>query len=168
MAFTGLRRTRNPCSSSLSIIVHVTYMNFFIQRYESVLENLQQGDDWHIMCATTPGQIQGRSFDGPTSCASWVRCLVWFLKFIGFTDIRILIRKVVLMRYGWLKTEIATSKAEWSCMILVSVSQPDCDRISLRSLNFFYRVLDMLCLNVWTSIVLNLFVTGVSTKHSPW
>jgi len=42
-----------------------------IHRYESVLENLQWGDDWHVMCATTPGQVQGRSFDGPTSCASW-------------------------------------------------------------------------------------------------
>ena len=34
--------------------------------------NLQNGDDWHEMCATTPGRVQGRNFDGPTSCASWV------------------------------------------------------------------------------------------------
>lgn len=44
----------------------------FLQRYESILENLQNGDDWHEMCATTPGRVQGRYFDGPTSCASWV------------------------------------------------------------------------------------------------
>ena len=44
----------------------------FLQRYESVLENLQWGDDWHVMCATTPGRVQGRDFDGPSSCASWV------------------------------------------------------------------------------------------------
>jgi hypothetical protein len=50
------------------------YMNDeLFQRYESVLENLQRGDDWHAMCATTPGRVQGRIFDGPSSCASWVR-----------------------------------------------------------------------------------------------
>ncbi|KAF8815875.1 hypothetical protein BYT27DRAFT_7078771, partial [Phlegmacium glaucopus] len=43
-----------------------------IHRYESILMNLQNGDDWHEMCATTPGHVQGRDFDGPTSCASWV------------------------------------------------------------------------------------------------
>jgi len=42
-----------------------------IHRYESGLENLKGGDDWHEMCATTPGHVQGRDFDGPTSCASW-------------------------------------------------------------------------------------------------
>ena len=73
MATTGLRRTGNPCSFSchLSYLVHVTY-TCILQRYESVLENLQWGDDWHVMCATTPGRVQGRVFDGPSSCASWV------------------------------------------------------------------------------------------------
>lgn len=42
-----------------------------IHRYESILMNLQKGDDWHEMCATTPGHVQGRDFKGPTSCASW-------------------------------------------------------------------------------------------------
>ena len=44
----------------------------FLQRYESGLVNLQGGDDWQEMCATTPGHIQGKDFDGPTSCATWV------------------------------------------------------------------------------------------------
>ena len=75
MATTGLRRTRNSCSSSCyqSYLVHVTYINKKnLQRYESVLENLQWGDDWHVMCATTPGRVHGRVFNGPSSCASWV------------------------------------------------------------------------------------------------
>ena len=44
----------------------------FLQRYESGLVNLQGGDNWQEMCATTPGHIQGKDFDGPTSCATWV------------------------------------------------------------------------------------------------
>jgi len=42
-----------------------------IHRYESGLVNLQPGDDWQEMCATTPGRIQDKDFDGPTSCATW-------------------------------------------------------------------------------------------------
>ena len=76
----GLRRTRNPCSflrHQSFFGTGILYSNVFffvLQRYESVLDNLQNGDDWHEMCATTPGHVQGRSFDGPTSCAigvSW-------------------------------------------------------------------------------------------------
>ena len=54
----------------LLIEIHILF--FSKQRYESGLENLQAGDDWQEMCATTPGHVQGRDFDGPTSCATWV------------------------------------------------------------------------------------------------
>ena len=76
-----------------------------LQRYESVLENLQWGDDWHVMCATTPGRVQGRFFDGPTSCASWVsRQVQVSITRVFFSphlfDILMLIREVVSMGYG--------------------------------------------------------------------
>ena len=74
MVISGLCRTRNPCSSSFcqSFLVGTNNLFYFLQRYESGLVNLQSGDDWQEMCATTPGHIQGKDFDGPTSCAYWV------------------------------------------------------------------------------------------------
>ena len=73
MATSGLRRRKNPRSSSCH---HQSFLigcnNIFLQRYESRLMNLQSGDDWQEMCATTPGHIQGKYFNGPTSCATWV------------------------------------------------------------------------------------------------
>lgn len=75
MATTGLRRTGNPCASSYTFFHgprNIFIDNDFLQRYESVLENLQWDDVWQVMCATTPGRVQGRNFDGPSSCASWV------------------------------------------------------------------------------------------------
>ena len=67
----GLRRTRDSCSSSYYLFC--TGNNDVLQRYESGLVNLQSGDDWQEMCATTPAHVQGKDFDGPTSCAIWVR-----------------------------------------------------------------------------------------------
>ena len=100
--------------SILSIIFHTCNLYDIFQRYESVLENLQWGDDWHVMCATTPGRVQGRNFDGPTSCASWVSLQIievffWFLH--DLFNIRMFIREVASMLYGWLRTKTATSQS---------------------------------------------------------
>ncbi|KAF8811608.1 hypothetical protein BYT27DRAFT_7208251 [Phlegmacium glaucopus] len=48
-------------------------------RYESILMNLQNSDDWHEMCATTPGHVQGRDFDGPTSWRSGINA-IWLVE----------------------------------------------------------------------------------------
>ncbi|KIM47271.1 hypothetical protein M413DRAFT_23494 [Hebeloma cylindrosporum] len=42
-----------------------------VRLYHSELENLQGGEDWRVMCSTTPGNIQGVHYDGPTSCVDW-------------------------------------------------------------------------------------------------
>ena len=60
------------------------------------------------MCATTPGRVQGQIFDGPTSCASWVSLQTRYSR--GLFDIRIFIREVASMRFGWLRTKTATSR----------------------------------------------------------
>lgn len=38
------------------------------RRIESVLENLQPGSNWQIMCATTPANIDGHYYGGPAQC----------------------------------------------------------------------------------------------------
>ena len=50
--------------------------NILYQLYHSELQNLQGGEDWQVMCATTPGNMQGVHYNGPTSCADWVRIAV--------------------------------------------------------------------------------------------
>ena len=73
----GLRRTRSSCSFSY-------YQSFFgipLTTMFCSVTNLawwmQSGDDWQEVCATTPGHVQGKDFDGPTSCATWVRWHVY-------------------------------------------------------------------------------------------
>ncbi|KAI1796212.1 hypothetical protein LXA43DRAFT_657772 [Ganoderma leucocontextum] len=39
-----------------------------MRRYEARLMNLRHGDDWDLMCRTTPATISGVHFDSPTSC----------------------------------------------------------------------------------------------------
>ncbi|KAH9933164.1 uncharacterized protein BXZ73DRAFT_46504 [Epithele typhae] len=38
------------------------------QRYSANLMNLRHGDDWDEMCRSTPANIFGHEFDGPTAC----------------------------------------------------------------------------------------------------
>ncbi|EJF62421.1 hypothetical protein DICSQDRAFT_169461 [Dichomitus squalens LYAD-421 SS1] len=39
-----------------------------MRRYEARLMNLRHGDDWDLMCRTTPADISGIHFDHPDSC----------------------------------------------------------------------------------------------------
>ena len=78
--------------------------------------NLRGGDNWQEMCATTPGHVQGRDFDGPTSCATWVSWLhsVFFFlfRFLFLFSRRLfdpISGRVGSMEYGWLRTQTAFS-----------------------------------------------------------
>ena len=65
--------------------------------------NLQGGDNWQEICATTPGHIQGKDFDGPTSCATWVSLtsVCFFFFFFHIAYLMILISgRVESMEYG--------------------------------------------------------------------
>ncbi|KIM37987.1 hypothetical protein M413DRAFT_249252 [Hebeloma cylindrosporum] len=50
-----------------------------LQLYHSELQNLQQEDhdNWQVMCSTTPREINGVHWDGPTSCKDFGRRGVW-------------------------------------------------------------------------------------------
>ncbi|KAJ3537632.1 hypothetical protein NMY22_g5513 [Coprinellus aureogranulatus] len=43
------------------------------RRFEALLEHMQHGDNWQIMCATTPADLKGFHFPTPTMCERWVR-----------------------------------------------------------------------------------------------
>lgn len=38
------------------------------QKYEAQLMNLRHGDNWDLMCSTTPATIRGMHFDSPQVC----------------------------------------------------------------------------------------------------
>ncbi|KAF9461014.1 hypothetical protein BDZ94DRAFT_1323637 [Collybia nuda] len=42
-----------------------------LRRYEQHLENIHGGDDWKVMCTTSPTDFHDHHFDTPTSCANW-------------------------------------------------------------------------------------------------
>ncbi|KAI9056520.1 hypothetical protein FKP32DRAFT_1616007 [Trametes sanguinea] len=44
-----------------------------IERYEGRLDGIASGDDWQMMCDTTPATIIGTHFDHPSSCENRVR-----------------------------------------------------------------------------------------------
>ncbi|PPQ95305.1 hypothetical protein CVT25_001036 [Psilocybe cyanescens] len=48
-----------------------------IRRHEAPLENLHNGDNWEDMCSTTPANINGVNYDGPTSCVDWGKYGKW-------------------------------------------------------------------------------------------
>ncbi|PPQ94981.1 hypothetical protein CVT25_005379 [Psilocybe cyanescens] len=48
-----------------------------IRRHEAPLENLHNGDNWEDMCSTTPANINGINYDGPTSCVDWGKYGKW-------------------------------------------------------------------------------------------
>ncbi|PIL37311.1 hypothetical protein GSI_01004 [Ganoderma sinense ZZ0214-1] len=39
-----------------------------MRKYEAPLRNLRRGDDWDLMCSTTPATIRGVHFDSPKTC----------------------------------------------------------------------------------------------------
>ncbi|KAF4610122.1 hypothetical protein D9613_010403 [Agrocybe pediades] len=41
------------------------------RRFEGQLINLHPGDDWHVLCPTTPVVIRGRHLSAPDTCADW-------------------------------------------------------------------------------------------------
>ncbi|KAF6754038.1 hypothetical protein DFP72DRAFT_900236 [Ephemerocybe angulata] len=47
------------------------------RRFEAVLENMQDGDNWQIMCTTTPADLKGFHFPTPTMCERPGRDDVW-------------------------------------------------------------------------------------------
>ncbi len=44
-----------------------------VQHFEARLWGMNHGENWETMCATTPGQIDGRDIGHPTSCVNKVR-----------------------------------------------------------------------------------------------
>ncbi|CAK5271592.1 unnamed protein product [Mycena citricolor] len=52
-----------------------------LRRIESRLENVQSGDDWRVMCDTTPADFGGQHFDHPDMCEQsvWGIWGNWFL-----------------------------------------------------------------------------------------
>ncbi|KAH6890875.1 hypothetical protein BKA70DRAFT_1120107 [Coprinopsis sp. MPI-PUGE-AT-0042] len=53
------------------------------RKYEAQLENLRAGDDWMIMCSSTPAEFRGLRFDGPHSCDDsgvWGYRGLWFVE----------------------------------------------------------------------------------------
>lgn len=47
------------------------------RRFEAALENMQDGDDWRIMCTTTPADLRGFHFPTPTICERWDTEDIW-------------------------------------------------------------------------------------------
>jgi len=59
-----------------------TYFNWFkdkgctarwsgYKRYEMYMENLRPGDDWQVMCSSTPASFMGMTFSHPHYCVRW-------------------------------------------------------------------------------------------------
>ncbi|KAJ7231665.1 hypothetical protein C8J57DRAFT_1384723 [Mycena rebaudengoi] len=47
------------------------------RRVESHLENLHPGDDWRLMCSTTPADFWHLHFDRPHMCEDWGKYGIW-------------------------------------------------------------------------------------------
>ncbi|KAF9555886.1 hypothetical protein CPC08DRAFT_111711 [Agrocybe pediades] len=52
------------------------------RRFESQLMNLHPGDDWHVLCPTTPVEIRGRNISAPDTCADWGLRGIWGIWFV--------------------------------------------------------------------------------------
>ncbi|TEB23645.1 hypothetical protein FA13DRAFT_1639601 [Coprinellus micaceus] len=57
------------------------------RRFEALLENMQDGENWQIMCATTPADIKGFHFPTPTMCERSVRTRVWCFRSAGTKEL---------------------------------------------------------------------------------
>jgi len=52
------------------------------RRWEAHLDNLHPGDNWKVMCETTPVDIGGISFIGAESCGDWGVNGIWGVWFV--------------------------------------------------------------------------------------
>ncbi|KAF4616443.1 hypothetical protein D9613_008228 [Agrocybe pediades] len=52
------------------------------RRFEAQLINLHPGDDWHVLCPTTPVVIRGRHISAPDTCADWGRKGIWGIWYV--------------------------------------------------------------------------------------
>ncbi|KAF8967443.1 hypothetical protein BDZ97DRAFT_1803342 [Flammula alnicola] len=48
-----------------------------IRRHEAPLENLPDDANWEVICSTTPANIGGMHYGGPTSCVNWGQHGIW-------------------------------------------------------------------------------------------
>ncbi|KAF8955226.1 hypothetical protein BDZ97DRAFT_1859084 [Flammula alnicola] len=48
-----------------------------IRRHEARLESIQDTTNWEALCSTTPANINGMHYGGPTSCTGWGLFGVW-------------------------------------------------------------------------------------------
>ncbi|KAF8647827.1 hypothetical protein AX16_006529 [Volvariella volvacea WC 439] len=53
-----------------------------LHRYEAHMRNLLDGDDWKVMCSTTPVHLRGREYSSPDHCANWGKYGIWGIWFV--------------------------------------------------------------------------------------
>ena len=145
MTTTGLRWTGISCAFSFTVVCGLCdfYMNNdLFQRYESVLENLQQDDDWRAMCATTPLSVRGGRFKGPSSCANWVRWQVFQLLKSFFFHITYLI--LWFLSGKWHKWDMANEGRKLRRAILYGANESKYGAAWVRNLPLEFALISSL------------------------
>lgn len=73
VSFTGMHSERLSRAGTFEISLDITRrLTWLLQRMRSRLWNIEPGEDWKLMCATTPADINGVHFLGPKYCEDGV------------------------------------------------------------------------------------------------